>query len=186
MPLFLLLLIIPLIEIALFVTVGDWLGLPATLAIVICTAILGTWMLRREGRATVRRLQTLTRPEEASTALIDGVFLFAAALLLITPGYFTDAVGLAFIFPPTRAFLAKRLSGRVVQVAMSGGVSGGQRSGAAPGMGSRWDENDRNTAARPGPRPHRPVNSTDAAGANRDVDDAVVLDAEPKRSQDGD
>ena len=137
MWLFVLLVIIPIIEIALFVQIGGVIGLGPTIAIVILTALLGSWLLKREGLAALARLEAaLMRGEDPSPVLIDGILILAAGLLLITPGFLTDTIGFLLLVPPTRAafirWAGRQIARRVVI------LRGGQRRpGAEPPRHSR-------------------------------------------------
>ncbi|MEM8787036.1 MAG: FxsA family protein [Pseudomonadota bacterium] len=113
---------IPLIEIALFVQVGGAIGLVPTLVVVVLTALVGTVLVRGQGLAVLRDLQHALRGGgNPAPLLAHGAMILAAGITLLTPGFFTDAVGLALLLPPVRAALirygAARFSGRVgVQV----------------------------------------------------------------------
>jgi UPF0716 protein FxsA len=105
---------VPLIEIALFIQVGGWIGLWPTLAIVIATAVAGTWALRSQGRATIedlrRRFDTLADPTEP---LAHGAMILFGGALLLTPGFFTDSVGLLLMIPGVRTAVMRWLAKRV-------------------------------------------------------------------------
>ncbi|PKP62920.1 MAG: exlusion protein FxsA [Alphaproteobacteria bacterium HGW-Alphaproteobacteria-8] len=106
MALLLMLLTVPLIEIALFVTVGGAIGLGPTLLIVAVTAIVGAAMLRRQGVAALGALQTaMERGEDPAGPLAEGALLVLGAVLLLTPGFFTDTLGFALLFPTVRRAL---------------------------------------------------------------------------------
>jgi UPF0716 protein FxsA len=116
MWLFLLLVGVPILEIALFIEVGGWLGLWPTLAIVVATALAGTLMLRAQGFAALADLQRrLDRGEDPSATLAHGALILVSGVLLLTPGFFTDAVGLAFLLPPVRSAVL-RFAGKRVRV----------------------------------------------------------------------
>jgi len=122
MWLFFVFLAIPLIEIALFIQVGGFIGLWWTLAIVVLTAIIGTWLVRSQGMQTLarlrQRLDTLTDPTEP---LADGAMILFSGALLLTPGFFTDAVGFALLVPGVRALIFRELRKRItVQSVVSG------------------------------------------------------------------
>lgn len=98
---------VPLIEIALFVVVGGRIGLLATIAIVVVTALSGAALLRLQGLGVIA--QARSAAEEGQMPIqpvIDGLFLFAAGLLLLTPGFLTDAIGFLLFVPPLRRALA--------------------------------------------------------------------------------
>ena len=134
--LFLLFVLVPVIEIALFIRVGGAIGLFPTLAIVIATAALGTWMLRREGLATLARARArLEAGELPASQLLEGMLLLVGGTMLLTPGFMTDAAGFLCLLPPTRRWLAARLSAGALGRA---GVVRGPVGGPAgfPGVGA--------------------------------------------------
>lgn len=135
MPLFLLLLAVPLAEIALFVQVGGAIGLWPTLGLVLATAVAGAALLRREGRAAFDRLQSaLARGGDVAAPLGAGAAIMAGGLLLLTPGFLTDALGLALLVPVTRTWLwrlLQRVAGaRVVTMRAHGPATEGAERGA--------------------------------------------------------
>jgi UPF0716 protein FxsA len=111
---------VPILEIAMFIEVGGRIGLWSTIAIVILTAVIGTALLRFQGLATLfRASEALQAGQFPMTEVFDGLCLVVAGALLLTPGFFTDAVGFLLFVPPLRAairrFLGRYLaeSGRV-------------------------------------------------------------------------
>ena len=105
---------VPLIEIGLFIEVGGWMGLWPTLAVVILTAVIGTALLRAQGVGALRNLQhSLEQGGYAGAALAHGAMILVAGVLLLTPGFFTDAVGFLLQTPPFRAFVIARLKERM-------------------------------------------------------------------------
>ena len=117
MWLFLLLVGVPILEIALFIEVGGWLGLWPTLAIVVATALAGAVMLRAQGIAALADLQhRLEAGRDPRATLAHGALILVSGVLLLTPGFFTDAVGLALLLAPVRAVLL-RVIGRRIHVA---------------------------------------------------------------------
>ena len=108
MLVFILFLVVPFVEIYLLVEIGARIGAPWTILLVVMTAIVGAWLVRVQGLATWRRFQaSLARHEVPATALIEGLFLLIAGALLLTPGFFTDAVGFACLIPPLRRTLIR-------------------------------------------------------------------------------
>jgi UPF0716 protein FxsA len=141
--LFLLFVLVPIIEIALFIQVGGFLGLVPTLIIVVATAALGTWLLRQQGLSTMERARSrLDAGELPAAQLIEGVILMVGGALLLTPGFMTDAVGFACLLPPSRRWLASYLGNRFQMVALNGvageggGFPGGSRSGTTQSRGA--------------------------------------------------
>ena len=114
MWLFVLFVTVPLIEIALFIQVGGWIGLWPTLGIVVLTAILGTWLVRQQGAHAIRRLRgTINELRDPTEPLAHGAMILFAGALLLTPGFFTDAVGFALLLPPIRGAAFRWLKRRV-------------------------------------------------------------------------
>ena len=106
MKLFLLFVCVPLIEIGLFVQVGGFIGLWPTLIIVVLTAALGTWLLRIQAQGVIYNLRIAAEQGlDPTPNLVHGILVFVAALLLLTPGFFTDTVGLSLMSPHVREWL---------------------------------------------------------------------------------
>jgi len=104
MWLFILFVTIPIIEIALFIQVGGWIGLWPTLGIVILTAVLGTWLMRQQGLRALNDLRgSLNDLRDPTEPLAHGAMILFAGALLLTPGFFTDAMGLLLLIPPVRS-----------------------------------------------------------------------------------
>ena len=114
MWLFLAFLLVPLIEIALFIQIGGLIGLWATLAIVVLTAVAGTMLVKSQGALVLSRLrdsfQTLRYPTEP---LAHGAMILFSGALLLTPGFFTDAVGFLLLVPAVRYWLLREVAKRV-------------------------------------------------------------------------
>ena len=132
------LLIVPLLEIAVFIMVGETIGLMPTLVVVVLTAILGTALLQHQGLQTLRRAKaSLDRNEVPVAEVFDGFCLLIAGVLLLTPGFLTDAAGGLLFVPPLRAWLRRFLLHRLLassqvwvdgeRVDATGGPRGGHR-----------------------------------------------------------
>lgn len=114
MYLFLAFVLVPLIEIALFIQIGGAIGLWPTLAIVILTAVLGTWLVRTQGIAAMNQLRSsFSELQDPSEPLAHGAMILVAGALLLTPGFFTDAVGFLLLMPPVRMSVYRYLRARV-------------------------------------------------------------------------
>ncbi len=114
MPLFLAFLLVPLIEIGLFIQVGGAIGLWPTLIIVVITAVLGTYLVKSQGRQAIARLSgAFNELRDPTQPLADGAMILLAGALLLTPGFFTDAVGFALLMPPVRQALYRYVAARV-------------------------------------------------------------------------
>lgn len=114
MYLFIAFLMVPIIEIALFIQVGGAIGLWPTLAIVVLTAFLGTWLVRTQGRMALGQLQaSFSNLGDPTEPLAHGAMILVAGALLLTPGFFTDGVGFALLMPPVRMAVLRYLRSRV-------------------------------------------------------------------------
>ncbi len=114
MWLFLAFLAVPLIEIGLFIQVGGAIGLWPTLGIVVLTAIIGTWLVRSQGMMALGNLRnSFSRLDDPTEHLAHGAMILFAGALLLTPGFFTDAVGFALLIPPVRRGVFNYLRKRV-------------------------------------------------------------------------
>jgi UPF0716 protein FxsA len=127
---------VPLVEIVALLQVGEWLGLWPTLALLIADSILGSLLMRSQGRAAWRRFnEALGKGRPPAREVLDGVLIIFGGALLLTPGFVTDLAGLAFLFPPTRAVLRRVLvrhfAHRMV-VAGAGAFAGGRARPAGP------------------------------------------------------
>ena len=106
---FLLFIFIPIIEIAIFITVGSNIGILNTIAIIFLTAVIGIYFVRRQGltllfNAQRNMIQGIMPTEEIK----GGIFLLISGLLLITPGFFTDCVGFLMFLKPVQNFISQK------------------------------------------------------------------------------
>ena len=109
--LLLLLVIVPVIEIYLFIKVGLYIGASNTILLILLTAIIGIMYARYEGFNTLRSgMSQLIKNQMPVYEIISGAVLAFAALLLILPGFATDLFGLLLIFPPSRKLFFKKVS----------------------------------------------------------------------------
>ena len=114
MRLLLLFMIVPLIEIALFIQVGGAIGLGWTLAIVILTAIAGTMLVRSQGAAVLGQVRgSFENLDDPTEPLAHGAMILFSGALLLTPGFFTDAVGFALLVPGIRGKVYRFIRERV-------------------------------------------------------------------------
>lgn len=135
MWLFALFLAVPLIEIALFIQVGGAIGLVPTLAVVVLTAILGTALVRSQGAQAMAQLRrSFDELRDPAEPLANGAMILFSGALLLTPGFFTDAVGLLLLVPGVRKRIYDHVRSRVeVQSFEYGGQGPQQRNPRDPG-----------------------------------------------------
>ena len=106
---------IPVIEIALIIQVGSVLGVWTTVALILFTAIVGASLVRSQGLQTLLSAQQrMQQGELPAEQLIEGVMIAVAGMLLLTPGFFTDTLGLLLLLPWIRHFLIKRYKSKLV------------------------------------------------------------------------
>ena len=111
--LILLIVLIPIIEIYLFIKIGSQIGAFNTISLIFITAIIGIIYARYEGLNTLRSgLTQMIRNELPAYEIISGAAIAFAALLLIIPGFATDFLGFLIIFPLTRKIIFYKLSGK--------------------------------------------------------------------------
>jgi len=123
--LFLLFLLVPLIEIAFFVVIGGAIGLWPTLAGVLIMAVAGSLILRWQGLSIINEIRSsVGHGQLPARALADAMMIGLAGILLLTPGYFTDLLGLLLLIPPVRSAIYAYLRSRVKVVATTTGASG--------------------------------------------------------------
>jgi UPF0716 protein FxsA len=116
--LFLVFLIVPLIEIAFFVLIGQAIGLWPTLAGVLVTAVAGALVLRWQGTALIAEIRgTLGQGRLPARAMADAMMVGVAGLLLLLPGYFSDIIGILLLIPPVRSLIYAALASRLRVVA---------------------------------------------------------------------
>lgn len=114
--LFILFIVMPFVEIALLIQLGDVLGFWRTIGIVVITAIIGAYVLQAQGAATLRRIsQSMTSGEPPVKPVVDGFFLAISGAFLLTPGVVTDAIGLLLLVPPVRHAIARWGFGRILK-----------------------------------------------------------------------
>jgi len=106
---------IPIVEIAVFIQVGERIGVWPTIGIVIATAVLGTAMLRQQGISILFRIQeNLAANRMPVQELFDGVCLVIAGALLLTPGFVTDTIGFLLFIAPLRRAIAAEIGKRFI------------------------------------------------------------------------
>jgi UPF0716 protein FxsA len=120
--------LVPLVELYLIVqVVGPSIGAPWTIALLALSSVLGSVLLRLQGRSVWRSFNAeMTAGRIPHRELLDGVLVIFGGAFLITPGFVTDAVGLALLLPPTRALVRRRLVRRLGRQVVAG-VAGTRR-----------------------------------------------------------
>jgi UPF0716 protein FxsA len=123
--------VVPLVELAVFVQVAQWIGIPQTTLLLLLVSVIGIVVVRYQGIGAYRRVREQLRAGVVPAAdLVNGLLVLIAGLLLIVPGFVTDAVGLLLLLPPVRAGVRSvlrrryyvRAANRVVKVVNTRGT----------------------------------------------------------------
>jgi UPF0716 protein FxsA len=118
-----LLLIVPVVEIATFILIGDKIGLWPTLGMIFVTALVGTFLLRIQGFQLLNRIKEETNSGKIpGRALGDGAMILVAGILLLTPGFVTDTIGFSLFIPFVRSAIWSFIASRIT-VVMPGGTT---------------------------------------------------------------
>ena len=109
MPLLaLLFLVVPILELYVLLQVGHSIGALNTVAVLIAVSVVGAWLAKRQGLNVLQRVKTqLERGQMPGAELVDGLLIFLAGALLLTPGFLTDCLAITLILPPVRAVVRR-------------------------------------------------------------------------------
>ncbi|MEA2207761.1 MAG: protein FxsA [Solirubrobacteraceae bacterium] len=111
---------LPVLEVLALIEVARAIGWLAALVLLLATSLLGTQLLRVEGRLAVERIsRAVAQRRPAGDAALDGALRFLGAALLALPGFVTDAAGALLLLAPTRALIRRRMSRRLARRAVS-------------------------------------------------------------------
>ena len=110
--------VVPILELYVILKVGDAIGAVPTILLLVADSLLGSWLLRQQGRSVWARFnETLAAGRMPHREVLDGVLVIFGGAFLITPGFITDIVGIVLLIPPSRSLvrriLARRLGRRV-------------------------------------------------------------------------
>lgn len=141
--LFLAFLVVPILELYVFVQVAQAIGFLPALVWIVAVSAAGAWLVKREGLGALRRANDkVARGELPTDELANGVLILFGGALMLTPGFLTDVLGLLLVLPPTRALLRgsvrRRFAAGPIVVTRSR-VAGGFGTGARPRGGDVWD-----------------------------------------------
>ncbi len=111
-------------ELYILIEAGQTIGIAATIGLIMATGVAGAWLARSQGVEILRKIQEETsRGQMPAVTLIDGALILVGGLLLLTPGFFTDAVGFSFLVPLTRDLWRKGLSAWLEKQVRQGSVT---------------------------------------------------------------
>lgn len=136
----LLFIVVPIVELYVIIQIGELIGLWPTLALLLADALLGSWLLRHQGRGAWQRFnKALAERRFPGKEVADGLLIAIGGTLLLAPGFITDIVGALFLIPPTRALVRRGLRGwatrRFVVMGGPAGAAYGAASGASTAYG---------------------------------------------------
>jgi UPF0716 protein FxsA len=151
--LFLIFIVVPIAELYVIIQVGQAIGALPTIAILMLDSVLGTALLRSQGRSAWRRFnEAVAAGRPPAREVLDGALIIFGGAFLITPGFITDVIGVLLLLPPTRAafraLLVRRFTSRLVV-----GVAGRGPFGA--GRPPRHSYDVEGTATEPDADPRR-------------------------------
>ncbi len=105
---FLLFIVLAVLEIYVLIEVGNWIGAPATIGLILLTGIIGVALLKHQGLSVFERFKSKMQQGQApAQEIIEGVLLIIAGAFLITPGFVTDTIGFLWLIPATRSAFAR-------------------------------------------------------------------------------
>ncbi len=161
--LFVLFIVVPILELAVIIQIGQAIGILPTIALLIADSVLGAVLMRSQGRAAWMRFNAaLAEGRVPGREVMDGALVILGGALLLTPGFLSDFLGLFLLLPPTRAIVRKLLAARYGSRLMATAASGAQSR--VFGFGR---------ATRPPRGPAR----------DDDVVDASATDVDPRRTE---
>ena len=115
---------VPVMELYILIEAGRMIGIGATIGLIMMTGVAGAWLARSQGLEILRRIQQDTaNGQMPAQTLIDGALILVGGLLLLTPGFFTDALGFSFLVPITRELWRKGLSAWLEKQVRQGSVT---------------------------------------------------------------
>jgi UPF0716 protein FxsA len=114
LPLVLLFIAVPIAELAVIIQVGQAIGIWWTIGLLVADSLIGSWLMRHQGRASWRRFNEAVYGGRIPTReVLDGALVIFGGALLLTPGFITDILGLILLLPPSRAVVRGIVSRRI-------------------------------------------------------------------------
>ena len=112
-------LVVPIVELAVIIQVGQAIGALETIVLLIAVSVVGSWLVKREGGGVLRRISAAVNAGRVpGRELADGALIILAGALLITPGFLSDILGIALLLPPVRAAVRPVLLGALARRAI--------------------------------------------------------------------
>jgi len=115
---------VPVMELYILIEAGRIIGIGATVGLIMITGVAGAWLARSQGLEILKKIQQETaNGQMPAQTLIDGALILVGGLLLLTPGFFTDALGFSFLVPITRELWRRGLSAWLEKQVRQGSVT---------------------------------------------------------------
>ncbi|MDH5361069.1 MAG: FxsA family protein [Gammaproteobacteria bacterium] len=141
--LFLLIILVPLVEIYLLIQVGGLIGALPTVIAVVLTAVIGSVLIRQQGLSTLQRArQGMSAGQLPAMEMLEGIALLVSGAFLLTPGFFTDAVGFLLLVPLIRRGLIAYIMRNAVVMHAQRTAHGESPSGPTTYEGEAWKDDD--------------------------------------------
>ena len=108
--------VVGVVEISIIIQVGQWIGFLNTVGLLLLVSLLGAWLVKRQGLGVMVRIrEQRSAGRIPATEAFDGALILVAGVLLVIPGFVTDALGLLLLLPPVRAVVRRFVSRRVLR-----------------------------------------------------------------------
>ena len=108
--------VVGVVEISVIIQVGQWIGFLNTVGLLLLVSLLGAWLVKRQGLGVMTRIrEQRSAGRLPATEAFDGALILVAGVLLVIPGFVTDALGLLLLVPPIRAVVRRFVSRRVLR-----------------------------------------------------------------------
>jgi len=115
--------VVPLVELALLIKIGQWMGVFNTIALVLLTGVSGAWLARRQGFQVIQNMnREFAAGRMPAETMFDGILILCGGLLLLTPGVLTDMIGLILLVPAGRRFVKKWIRRKIETAQKQGKV----------------------------------------------------------------
>lgn len=143
MILFLLFIVFPVAELYVIIRVGSSIGFLNTLGLIVLVAVVGSWLVKREGLRVWRKFnESVMQGRVPTREIVDGVLIMAAGAMLLAPGFVTDVLALLVLFPPTRLVFRRMLMARASRGSVILGGFGPMTSRGGTGTRRRHMDGD--------------------------------------------
>ena len=164
-------------ELSVFIAIGSEIGVLLTIIGIVVTAMVGIWLLKSQGRAILATLQhKIARGETPVASMADGVAIAAGAVLMLMPGYITDAMGLLLFVPGIRTFFGAGLIRRMVS--RSSGRFSFRAGMGQPAMGRSEAEGSRGGGFDHDFDPYQKAHGTRPSASHQDTPDDAVIEGD--------